>query len=104
MSTQRRMSGTPARANRTQDYSTQTDVDEVPDSYYDTRLPTSTRRYVDTRGNQVIQRGNKRIVIHREPPPKRGTHWLVWVGLGMIGMLALYVGFQILSNWWTEHQ
>ena len=46
---------------------TETDEEEVPDSYYDTRRPTSARRYYDTRGNQVIQRGNQRIVIHEEP-------------------------------------
>jgi hypothetical protein len=38
--------------------------DDVPDSYYNTRLPTSTRRYYDTRGNQVIEQGNRRIVFH----------------------------------------
>jgi hypothetical protein len=98
------MSNIPARASRTRDYATQTDVDDVPDSYYDTRLPTSTRRYVDTRGNQVIQHGNRRIVIHEEPPPKRRSHWMLYIGFGMIFMLALYVGFQMLGNWWAEHQ
>ena len=49
----------------------QTDEEEVPDSYYDTRRPTSARRYYDTRGNQVIQRGNQRIVIHEEPSANR---------------------------------
>src|SRR5713226_3621715 len=99
------MSTIPARASRVQQYPVQTDdIEEVPDSYYDTRLPTSTRRYVDTRGNQVIQRGNKRIVIHEEPPPKKRTHWMLYIGVGMIVMLALYVGFQMLGNWWTEHQ
>src|SRR6266568_8943478 len=57
------------------------EVDEIDDSYYDTRLPTSARRYVDTRGNQVLQRGNKRIVIHQEPPPKRSIHWLLILGI-----------------------
>ena len=98
------MSTIPACASRTRDYTTQDDVAEVPDSYYDTRLPTSTRRYVDTRGNKVIQQGNKRIIIHDEPPPKKRSHWLLFLGLGMITMLALYVGFQMFGNWWTEHQ
>ncbi len=44
------MNTIPARASRTQ-RTTQDDIDEVPDSYYDTRLPTSARRYVDTHGN-----------------------------------------------------
>src|SRR5947209_9657251 len=80
------------------------DVEDVPDSYYDTRLPTSTRRYVDTQGNQVIQQGNRRIVIHQEPPSRKKSQWLLWLGFGMIAMLALYVGFQMLGNWRTEHQ
>lgn len=98
------MSNIPARASRQQQYVATTDADEVPDSYYDTRLPTSAIRYRDTRGNQVIQRGNKRIVIHNEPPPRKRHHWLLYIGIGMIVMLALYVGFQMLGNWWTEHQ
>lgn len=98
------MSNIPARASRTQPYVDTTDVDDVPDSHYDTRLPNSAIRYRDTRGNQVIQRGKKRIVIHHEPPPQRRTHWLLWVGFGMIASLALYAGCQMLGNWWTEHQ
>src|SRR6058998_3971914 len=65
-----------------------TDEEEVPDSYYPQRLPTSTRRYVDTRGNQVIQQGNKRIVIHDEPPPKKRSHWPLFVAIGMLTMVA----------------
>ena len=99
------MSTIPARASRTREYPVQTDdIEEVPDSYSDTRLPTPARRYVDTRGNEVIQRGNKRFVIHDEPPPKKRTHWLLYIGVGMLAMLALYVSFQMLGNWWTEHQ
>lgn len=98
------MSNIPARASRQQQYVDTTDVDEVPDSYYDTRLPTSAIRYRDTRGNQVIQRGNKRIVIHEEPPPRKHHHWLLYIGVGMIFMLALYAGLQWLGTWWTEHQ
>jgi hypothetical protein len=81
-----------------------TEVDEVDDSYFDTRRPTSTRRYVDTRGNQVFQQENKRIVIHEEPPPKRRVHWLLILGIGMALMLGLYLGVNWLANWWTNHQ
>jgi hypothetical protein len=98
------MSNIPARASRKQQYVDTTDVDDVPDSYYDTRLPTSAIRYRDTSGNQVIQRGNKRIVIREEPPPRKHHHWLLYIGVGMIFMLALYVGLQWLGTWWTEHQ
>src|SRR6266566_5160487 len=49
-----------------------------------TRMPTSARRYVDTRGNQVIQQGNRRFVIHDEPPPRRRVHWVAILGVGMV--------------------
>src|SRR5947209_20556961 len=81
-----------------------THEEEVPDSYYPQRMPTSTRRYIDTRGNQVIQRGNKRIVIHEEPPPKRRVHWLLILGIGMILTFGLYLGLTWVGNWWTNHQ
>jgi len=80
------------------------DLDAVPDSYYDTRMPTSTRRYIDTGGNQVIERGRQRIVIHNEPPPKQRVHWSLILGVGMVLMLVLVVGGIWLSNWWANHQ
>lgn len=67
-------------------------------------MPTSARRYVDTRGTQVIQQGNKRIVIDDEPPPKRQVHWLLILGIGMILMLGLYLGINWVGNWWANHQ
>src|SRR6266568_6690411 len=95
----------PARASRTQDYSPPVDdEEEIPDSYYPQRMPTSTRRYVDTRGNQVIEQGKKRIVIHDEAPPKRKVHWLLILAIGMALMLGLYVGLTWLSNWWSYRQ
>jgi hypothetical protein len=78
--------------------------EEDDDSYYPQRMPTSTRRYVDTRGNPVIQQGNRRIVIHNEPPPKKKSHWLLLIGIGMVFMLLLWVGLQMLANWWINHQ
>lgn len=67
------------------------------------RSRSSAIRYVDTRGNQVIEQGNRRLVIHNEPPPRK-SHWMLNLGIGMILMLALYVGFTWVSNWWTNHQ
>ena len=71
-----------------------------------TKMPTSAVRYVDTRGNQVIQRGNQRFVIHDEPPPKlrRRPHWLVISGTSMIVLLLLWWLLSWASAWWTEHQ
>ncbi len=71
-----------------------------------TRMPTSAVRYVDTRGNQVIERGNKRFVIHDEPLPKqrRRLHWSAIFGIGMIVMVILFISWVLLTNWWTQHQ
>ncbi len=76
------------------------------DSYYSTRLPTSAVRYTTTQGQQVIQRGNKRFVIHDEPPPRRRrkVHWMLILGIGMIFMLLLWVSLSWVTTWWTNHQ
>lgn len=71
-----------------------------------TRMPTSARRYYDTRGNQVIEQGNRRLVIHDEPPSRRRRrpHWLVISGMSMIVLLLLWVALSLLSNWWVHYQ
>ena len=93
----------PARASRTQDYDLLPDIEDE-DAYYHKRPPSSAIRYQDTQGNQVIQRGRQRIVIHNEPPPKRHIHWSLILGIGMALMLGLYFGLSALATWWTEHQ
>src|SRR2546421_6358241 len=57
-----------------------------------TRTPSTARRYgyVDADGNQVIQRGNKRIIVHSKPPPRR-VHWLLIFGIGMVIALLLWM-------------
>jgi hypothetical protein len=53
----------------------------------------------------VIQQGNRRIVFHAEPPPRRFTaHWLFFVGVGMLVSIALWVGLQMFGAWWSQHQ
>ncbi len=91
------MSTIPARANRTQDYELEED-----DAYYTQRPHSSAVRLTRPR-QQVIQRGNKRIVIHNEPPPRR-VHWLLILGLGMLTMFVLWAGSTAFLNWWTNHQ
>jgi hypothetical protein len=88
----------PQRASRTQEY----DVEE-DDSYYTQRPPTSTVRYTQPR-QQVIQQGNRRIVIHNEPLPQRKMHWSFLIGIGMIITLGLWVGLSAGINWWNDHQ
>jgi hypothetical protein len=92
------MSAIPQRRSRTQEYELEED-----DAYYVTRQPTSAVRYPQPR-QQVIQRGNKRIVIHNEPPPTRRLHWSFILGVGMILMLALWVLGSYALSWWQNHQ
>lgn len=79
---------------------------EEDDRYYQVRSPTSVRRYQTPEGNQVIEKGNKRIVIHQEPPPKkkRQVHWLVYLGAGMLVMVGVWYGLTQFSTWWINHQ
>jgi len=73
------------------------------DDGYTTRMPRSALRYGAGRP-YTIQQGNRRIVLHPEPPPKKSKHYLVYIGIGMVAMLALWVGFQMLGSLWSEHQ
>jgi hypothetical protein len=95
---------THAPATTSQSYVPDDLVDD--DSYYSMRLPTSAVRYTTTQGQQVIQRGNKRFVIHDEPLPRRRrkVHWMLILGIGMIFMLLLWVSFSWVTTWWTNHQ
>src|SRR5260370_8090251 len=81
-----------------------TDEEEVPDSYYPRRMPTSARRYIDTRGNQVIQQGNKRIVIHDEPPPKKNSHWPLFIATASSTMQASWSLIQLPPLLSPPHQ
>lgn len=92
------MNTIPQRRSRTVDYDLEED-----DAYYLTRQPTSAVRYTQPR-QQVIQRGNKRIIIHDEPPPSRKIHWSLVLGTGMILMLALWVLGSYTLAWWNNHQ
>lgn len=72
--------------------------------YSPSRIPNSARRYPIT-GEQVIQRGNQRLVIrHMRPQNQRRVHWLVPAGLGMIVALALIVGCVSIGSAWNAHQ
>lgn len=67
------------------------------------RPPSSAIRYTDTKGNQVIQQGKKKIVIHTEPVPRK-IHWSLVFGIGMIAMLLLTIAGIWVSNWWNNQQ
>jgi hypothetical protein len=108
---QRHYTPIPSRRSATQSgllamrHVPQQQMDAEEGDYFEIpRMPTSARRYVDTGGNQVFEQGNRRIVIHEEPPPRKGGHGLLYLGTGMILMLALWVGLNWLGNWWAMHQ
>ena len=84
-----RQPGVPARASRTPDTDEMEEVD-------DRIAPLSAIRR-DRYGNQVIQQGNRRIVIHEEPPPKK-SHWLLFIGIGMLAMVAFWFLIQLAGH------
>jgi hypothetical protein len=89
----------PQRQSRTVDYGLEED-----DSYYVAKQPTSTIRYQQPK-EQVIQRGNKRIIIHNEPPPAtRRIHWSLILGLGMVLALLLWMAASEALAWWQSHE
>jgi hypothetical protein len=92
------MNSIPSRASRTQEYDLEED-----DAYYTQRQPTSAVRYTQP-AQRVIQRGNKRIIIHDEPPPARKLHWSLILGIGMLFMLALWILGSYALSWWNDHQ
>ena len=73
---------------------------------YPTKTHTSTRRYLTTHGQEVIEQGNRRVVVHYENPPhqRRKLHWAAIFGVGMTTMVLLVVGWTLVTNWWQEHQ
>ncbi len=94
----------PARASKTREQIVEDDVDDVPDSYFPARMPSSARRYQTTNGSQVIQQGNRRFILHNEPPPKQKVHWVLILGIGMALMLGLYLGLSWIVSWWANYQ
>ncbi|HEY6540227.1 MAG TPA: hypothetical protein VIZ18_04780 [Ktedonobacteraceae bacterium] len=70
------------------------------------RMPSSAVRYIDRQGNTIIQNGNRRLVIHDEPPPKpkRRVHWAFIFWIGALAMLAFYLLWTWGGVWWTQHQ
>ncbi len=68
------------------------------------QVPRSARVYTDVKGRQVIEQGNKRLVIRHARRPERRTHWLLPAGLGMLAMLLLLLVGMWLIAWWQAHQ
>ncbi|HLX57512.1 MAG TPA: hypothetical protein VKR83_10835 [Ktedonobacteraceae bacterium] len=72
-----------------------------------TRAPSSAIRYVDRQGHTVSQQGNRKLVIHDEPPPRRGgrrPHWLVISGLSLMAFVLLWAGLSWVVDWVQQNQ
>ncbi len=76
-------------------------TDEEED--YPTKTHTSTRRYMTKQGQEIIEQGNRRMVVHYEEPRKKFP-WISLIGIGMIVSLLLVWGWSAVGAWWQEHQ
>ncbi len=101
------------------------------DAIYDTRSPSSARRYqmpVTQAPRTVVRYHHQQIPPRRsrtqdDVPPiqqqapthttapkaaraqtRREWHWLVYVGLTLIAGIVLYVGGSLMLNWWHGYQ
>jgi hypothetical protein len=92
------MTSIPARASRQPDDETEDD-----DAYYPQRPHTSAIRYTPAR-QQVIQRGNKRIIIHNEPPLRRRVPGSVILVSGMALMLVLLLLGSAAVAWYQNYR
>lgn len=106
--------------------------EEVYDDVWPPRLPNSVVRYQPLEASQpvLIRRGNRQYILHPEPIPQRASrqaaqqyrqrrgagayeteeparprrHWLLFLGLGMLAMLALWQVGSLLLGWWQVTQ
>ncbi len=107
--------------------------EEDDDEMWPTRMPTSARRYQPLPPAQpvVIRQGNRQYVLHSRLPPKQRAskpspeqfrqrqdveayvieeparprrHWLLYLGVGMLAMLALWIVGSMLLTWWQVTQ
>ena len=77
---------------------------EEDDAIYRTRPRSSAIRWTDRQGNQVVQQGNRKVVIHKEPPPKQRSHWLVFFGIVLLVMMIGWLLMSALGAWWQAKQ
>jgi hypothetical protein len=93
---------------------------EEAEEYYVTRPHTSARRY-DLAPEQVIRQGNRTYhVRHGSPPipqrqhqyiaeeeqpkPRRRVHWLLYVGIAIFAVIAIWQGLNGVAFFWQQKQ
>jgi hypothetical protein len=80
------------------------DDEEDEDDIYPQRPPTSARRYIQP-SQEVYTQGNRRIVVHRQPPPRKHRfHWMLFVGVVLFVMVLGWIAFSALGYWWQQQQ
>ncbi|MGH2478462.1 MAG: FG-GAP repeat domain-containing protein, partial [Ktedonobacteraceae bacterium] len=95
------------RTTRAQPRTADTEDDER--FYLPAHSGSSAMRYRTTQGQQVVQQGGRRYVLHTEPPPNGGRaarprHRLVLFGAGMMAMVVLFVVLSWVGTAWQAHQ
>jgi hypothetical protein len=78
------------------------DDNEDVDDDYAPLTPRSAIRYPLGRP-YTFQQGNRRIVVHPEPPPRR-LHWSVIWSFGIIFAIVVLFGGGRVMAWWNDHQ
>lgn len=102
--------GRPGREEYAQDYlSPVATVHNRYDTGLDTQAGQGRRYRVDTYyHNEPLDTEEQPAspTTYEEPRPRRRIqlHWFVYVGVGLILMLAGYIAFNLFGAWWQVHQ
>ena len=64
---------------------------------------TSTIRYTDRQGREVIQQGKRRLIIQRSPKQQQRFSRILFVGIGMLAMLASWLAIQAIGTGIQAH-
>jgi hypothetical protein len=109
----RRMQSQDAPARR---YYVETDEVDEEESIYDPPSRSSVRRYAAPpqthiqvthhRASAQVQSRTKEQAARSRPalPPAHRLHWLFFIGIGMLVMLALWTGGNLVFSWWQTVQ
>ena len=107
------MTHIPQRRSRAVPPTTSPDIAEDERYYQPAQMGTSARRYVNTEGREVIERGHQRVVVRRQPAgspqpprpqPQRSAPCfrLIMIGMGMMVVVILLLNW--LGSLWQAHQ
>jgi hypothetical protein len=100
---------------------TREDYDADDDDLYQTRRPTSTRRYTTSQQQAIVRQRPRDVVRYTEvnaprrrvntnPTPRteevhhRCAHPLVYIGVGGVGVLLLFWVALSIMAWWRVYQ